>query len=172
MRLEDYLPGVPDFPKPGILFRDISPLLANAKAFTTAIEGLASLSKSDLFTHILGIESRGFIFASALANHLGKGLVLVRKPNKLPPEIHRESYGLEYGNDVLEISTSVLSSDHAVLIVDDVLATGGTILAASKLIQKTGAQVVSAICLLEIAGLPGSERLQNAGISNQCLLKM
>ena len=91
MRLEDYLPGVPDFPKPGILFRDISPLLANAKAFTAAIEGLASLSKSDQFTHILGIESRGFIFASALANHLGKGLVLVRKPNKLPPEIYRES---------------------------------------------------------------------------------
>ena len=172
MRLEDYLPGVQDFPKLGILFRDIGPLLANAKAFTTAIEGLASLSKSDWFTHILGIESRGFIFASALANHLGKGLVLVRKPNKLPPEIHHESYGLEYGNDALEISTSVLSSDHAVLIVDDVLATGGTILAASKLIQKTGAQVVSAICLLEIAGLPGSERLQSAGISNQCLLKM
>ena len=172
MRLEDYLPGVPDFPKPGILFRDIGPLLANAKAFTTAIEELASLSKSDLFTHILGIESRGFIFASALANHLGKGLVLVRKPNKLPPEIHHESYGLEYGNDALEISTSVLSSDHAVLIVDDVLATGGTILAANKLIQKTDAQVVSAICLLEIAGLPGSERLQSAGISNQCLLKM
>ena len=172
MRLEDYLPGVQDFPKPGILFRDIGPLLANAKAFTTAIEGLASLSKSDPFTHILGIESRGFIFASALANHLGKGLVLVRKPNKLPPEIHHESYGLEYGNDALEISTSVLSSDHAVLIVDDVLATGGTILAANKLIQKTDAQVVSAICLLEIAGLPGSERLQSAGISNQCLLKM
>jgi adenine phosphoribosyltransferase len=79
---------------------------------------------------------------------------------------------LEYGNDALEISTSVLSSDHAVLIVDDVLATGGTILAANKLIQKTDAQVVSAICLLEIAGLPGSERLQSAGISNQCLLKM
>ena len=172
MRLEDYLPGVPDFPKPGILFRDIGPLLANAKAFTAAIEGLASLSKSDLFTHILGIESRGFIFASALANHLGKGLVLVRKPNKLPPEVHRESYGLEYGNDALEISTTVLSSVHTVLIVDDVLATGGTILATSKLIQKTGAQVVSAICLLEIAGLPGSERLQSAGISNQCLLKM
>ena len=172
MGLEDYLPGVPDFPKPGILFRDIGPLLANAQAFTAAIEGMGQLMQAYQFTHILGIESRGFIFAAPLANYLGKGLVLVRKPNKLPPETHRESYGLEYGNDALEISTSVLRSDHAVLIVDDVLATGGTILAASKLIQKTGARVAGTVCLLEIAGLPGAERLRDAGISHQCLLKM
>ena len=127
MRLEDYLPGVPDFPKPGILFRDIGPLLANAKAFTAAIEGLASLSKSDRFTHILGIESRGFIFASALANHLGKGLVLVRKPNKLPPEVHRESYGLEYGNDALEISTTIQAGQYAAPWVDELLKKKGVI---------------------------------------------
>lgn len=172
MKLEDYLPGIPDFPKPGILFRDISPLLAHAEAFTGAIKGLADLSQNYSFTHILGIESRGFIFASALAMHLGKGVVLVRKPNKLPPEIHREIYGLEYGNDALEISKSVLNSAHRILIVDDVLATGGTISAASKLIQKTGAQVAGAICLLEIIGLPGANRLTQAGISNQCLLRL
>ena len=133
---------------------------------------MAAIAQQFDYSHIVGVESRGFVFASALALHTQKSLVLVRKPNKLPPEVHRESYGLEYGNDALEISTTVLSSVHTVLIVDDVLATGGTILATSKLIQKTGAQVVSAICLLEIAGLPGSERLQSAGISNQCLLKM
>lgn len=172
MKLEDYLPGIPDFPKPGILFRDICPLLANAEAFSLAIRGLGKLSQNYTFTHILGIESRGFIFASALATHLGKGLVLARKRNKLPPEIHRESYGLEYGNDALEISKSVLNQNHHVLIVDDVLATGGTICAASKLIQKTGARVTGAICLLEIDGLPGVNRLTQAGISNQCLLRL
>lgn len=172
MRLEDYLPGIPDFPKPGILFRDISPLLANAQAFALATNGLGKLSRNYTFTHILGVESRGFIFASALALHLGKGLVLVRKPNKLPPEIHRESYGLEYGSDALEISKSVLNRDHQVLIVDDVLATGGTITAASRLVGKAGARVAGAICLLEIAGLPGANRLQQAGISSHCLLRM
>lgn len=172
MKLEDYLPGIPDFPKPGILFRDISPLLANAEAFRFTIHGLGVLSKTYSFTHILGIESRGFIFAAALANHLSKGLVLVRKPNKLPPETHREAYGLEYGSDALEISTSVLSSADTVLIVDDVLATGGTILAANALTQKTGAKVTATICLLEIAGLLGSDRLSQAGIPNQCLLRM
>lgn len=172
MKLEDYLPGIPDFPKLGILFRDISPLLAHAGAFALATKGLGELSQNYSFTHILGIESRGFIFASALATHLGKGLVLVRKPNKLPPEIHREAYGLEYGNDALEISKTVLNSGHRILIVDDVLATGGTISAANKLIQKTGAQVAGAICLLEIIGLPGASRLAQAGISNQCLLRL
>ena len=172
MRLEDFLPGVPDFPKPGIFFRDISPLLANADAFASAIQGMGQLSQAYPFTHILGIESRGFIFAAALANHLTKGLVLVRKPNKLPPETHRESYGLEYGNDALEISTNVLSANDSVLVVDDVLATGGTIMAAHQLIGRTGAKVSGAICLLEIAGLEGAERLRNAGVSNQCLLKM
>ncbi len=172
MMLEDYLPGIPDFPKPGILFRDIAPLLANADAFAHTIRSLGELSTRYSFDTILGIESRGFIFASALANHLHKGFVMVRKPNKLPPEIHQESYGLEYGSDTLEISKCILQPNNSVLIVDDVLATGGTTAAAARLVHKTGAQVVAAVCVLEINGLGGSQALIQAGIANQCVLTL
>jgi adenine phosphoribosyltransferase len=172
MKLENYLPGIPDFPKPGILFRDIGPLLANADAFAYAVDSLGKLSKAYSFEYVLGIESRGFIFASALANHLHKGLVIVRKPNKLPPKTHQESYGLEYGNDRLEISQQILNHQGSVLIVDDVLATGGTIAAATRLVQKTGAHVVAALCLLEIHGLDGAKNLARQSIESRCLLKL
>jgi adenine phosphoribosyltransferase len=172
MKLEDYLPGILDFPKPGIVFRDIAPLLANADAFAFTIQSLGKLSADYSFDYILGIESRGFIFASALANHLHKGFVMVRKPNKLPPGIHQESYGLEYGSDTLEISKHILQPGASVLIIDDVLATGGTIAAAARLIQKTGAQVVAAVCVLEIAGLNGSRVLNQAGIANRCVVTL
>lgn len=108
MNLLDYLPGVPDFLKPGILFRDISPLLSNPAAFKEAIRQLDELAEQFTYTHILGIESRGFIFAFALAHHAHKGLALARKLNKLPLASHREAYGLEYGNDSLEIKQSTL----------------------------------------------------------------
>lgn len=172
MRLEDYLPGIPDFPKPGILFRDIGPLLANADAFAHAIQSLGEQSKAYAFDSVLGIESRGFIFASALASHLHKGLILVRKPNKLPPAVYQESYGLEYGSDTLEINRHHLNPHHSVLIIDDVLATGGTIAAAARLTQKTGATVVAALCLLEIKGLGGAQRLSQLGIANRCVLTL
>jgi adenine phosphoribosyltransferase len=126
MNLLDYLPVVPDFPKPGIMFRDISPLLANPRAFQEAINQLAVLTNDIQYTHILGIESRGFIFGAALANHLSKPLILARKPNKLPLEVHQESYGLEYGKDLLEMQKAIIPLGSRVLIVDDVLATGGT----------------------------------------------
>ena len=172
MKLEDYLPGILDFPKPGIVFRDIAPLLADADAFAFTIQTLGKLSAGYSFDYILGIESRGFIFASALANHLHKGFVMVRKPNKLPPDIHQESYGLEYGSDTLEISKHILQPGASVLIVDDVLATGGTIAAATRLVQKTGARVVAAVCVLKIAGLNGSQVLDQAGIANQCAVTL
>jgi adenine phosphoribosyltransferase len=170
MNLLDYLPGVPDFPKPGILFRDISPLLADPAAFKEAILQLEGLAKLFDYTHILGIESRGFIFASALANQSHKGLALARKPNKLPLASHRESYGLEYGSDSLEIQQSSLPQGARVLIVDDVLATGGTILAASQLLHKAGFQVAGALSLLEIAGLNGRQTLNQNGIINKTVL--
>ena len=132
MNLFDYLPGIPDFPKPGILFRDISPLLENPSAFKEAIAQLNTLANSFDYTHILGIESRGFIFGSALAHHAHKGLALARKPNKLPLASHREAYGLEYGADSLEIQQSAIPQNAKILLVDDVLATGGTLVAASK----------------------------------------
>lgn len=171
MNLLDYLPGVPDFPKPGVLFRDISPLLANPFAFKEAISQLNSLAQEFDYTHILGIESRGFIFGSALAHHAHKGLALARKPNKLPLATHRESYGLEYGADSLEIQQSTLPTGARVLLLDDVLATGGTLIAADKLIRSAGFEVVGALTLLEIEMLNGSALLNQHKITNKSVLK-
>jgi adenine phosphoribosyltransferase len=170
MNLLDYLPGVPDFPKPGILFRDISPLLAHPEAFIESILQLENLARQFDYSHILGIESRGFIFGSALAHQARKGLALARKPNKLPLASHRESYGLEYGSDALEIQQSILPQGARVLIVDDVLATGGTIIAASQLLKKAGFQVAGALTLIEIGRLNGGEMLTQKGIVNQTVL--
>jgi len=170
MNLLDYLPGVPDFPKPGILFRDISPLLANPAAFKEAIVLLEELARTFDYTHILGIESRGFIFGSALAYRAHKGLALARKPNKLPLATHREFYGLEYGSDSLEIQQSTLPKDARVLLIDDVLATGGTLIAADKLLRNAGFAVCGAITLLEIGALNGSTILNQNGIPNKSVL--
>ena len=171
MNLLDYLPGVQDFPKPGVLFRDISPLIANPTAFKEAIRQLDEVAKQFEYTHILGIESRGFIFGSALAHHAHKGLALARKPNKLPLASHRQAYGLEYGNDSLEIQQSTLPKGAKVLLLDDVLATGGTLVAADKLIRSAGFEVSGAITLLEITFLNGGELLNQYGIRYQSVLK-
>ena len=171
MNLLDYLPGVPDFPKPGILFRDISPLLASPAAFKEAISQLQLLALTFDYTHILGIESRGFIFGSALAHHAHKGFAIARKPNKLPLASHREQYGLEYGSDSLEIQQSTLPADAKVLLIDDVLATGGTLIAADKLMRSAGFQVSGAITLLEIAVLKGSEQLEQNRITHKSVLR-
>lgn len=171
MNLLDYLPGVPDFPKPGVLFRDISPLLANPGAFKEAIRQLDEIAKQFDYTHILGIESRGFVFGSALAHHAHKGLALARKPNKLPLASHCEAYGLEYGNDSLEIQQSTLPKNAKVLLLDDVLATGGTLIAADKLIRSAGFEVSGAITLLEITFLNGNELLKQNQIRHQSALK-
>lgn len=170
MNLLDYLPGVPDFPKPGILFRDISPLLANPAAFREAISQMEVLAQQFDYSHILGIESRGFIFGSALAYQAHKGLALARKPNKLPLASQREFYGLEYGTDCLEIQQSTLPASARVLIVDDVLATGGTIIAASQLLKKASFEVAGAITLLKIEGLNGDRLLNQKGILNKEVL--
>ena len=171
MNLLDYLPGVPDFPKPGVLFRDISPLLANPTAFKEAIRQLDEIAQQFDYTHILGIESRGFIFGSALAHHADKGLALARKPNKLPLASHREAYGLEYGNDALEIQQSTLPKGARVLLLDDVLATGGTLVAADRLTRSAGFEVVGAVTLLEITFLNGNALLNQLGIRHQSALK-
>ena len=170
MNLLDYLPGVPDFPKPGILFRDISPLLADPAAFKEATLQLEALAKQFDYSHILGIESRGFIFGTALAHQAHKGLALARKPNKLPLASHRESYGLEYGSDYLEIQQSSLPADAKVLLIDDVLATGGTLIAANQLLRNAGFEVCGAITLLEISFLNGRQLLNQHGIANKSVL--
>jgi adenine phosphoribosyltransferase len=172
MNLLDYLPVVPDFPKPGIMFRDISPLLANTDAFQESIHQLAQVSKSLEFSHLLGVESRGFIFGAALATALSKPLILARKPNKLPLAVHQESYGLEYGSDSLEMQKSILPNGAKVLLVDDVLATGGTLLASARLVQKSGSTVAGAITLLEISFLAGSDRLNNEDIPFKSVIQI
>ena len=129
------------------------------------------IAKQFDYTHILGIESRGFIFGSALAHQAHKGLALARKPNKLPLASHREAYGLEYGNDSLEIQQSTLPKGAKVLLLDDVLATGGTLIAADRLIRSAGFEVSGAITLLEITFLNGNELLEQNRIRHQSVLK-
>jgi adenine phosphoribosyltransferase len=159
MNLLDYIPIVQDFPKPGVGFRDVSPLLAKPAAFSKALDLLNDQFAQSDYDVIAGIDSRGFIFGTALARLTGKPFVMIRKANKLPPETLRVSYELEYGSDHLEIRKGLLEPTHRVLIVDDVLATGGTLLASKQLIEMAGARVCGALTLLEIAFLGGSKKL-------------
>ena len=151
---------VPDFPKPGIMFRDITPLLANAEAFREAVAAMAEPVLTLQPTHVLGLESRGFIFGSALAQKLGLGFVPARKPGKLPMATHHEPYGLEYGTDALEIHLDAFQPGDRVLIVDDVMATGGTAAAAQRLIRLTGAHPVALTVFIELSSLPGREKVE------------
>ena len=171
MNILDYLPGIPDFPKPGILFRDISPLLENSTAFSKSVSMLNEIAMRHEYTHIVAIESRGFIFGSALACLAKKGLVLARKPNKLPLATHREPYGLEYGSDALEIQQTTMPKESRILLVDDVLATGGTLIAASKLLDRAGFYVCGAIALLEISNLDGRNELKKNNLLFDAVVK-
>ena len=159
-QFNSFVRDVPDFPKEGILFRDITPLLANAAAFSEAVAAMAQPVLTLQPTHVLGLESRGFIFGSALAQKLGIGFVPARKPGKLPLATYSESYGLEYGSDALEIHTDAFKPGDRVLIVDDVMATGGTAAAAQRLIQRTGAQAVALTVFIELTSLPGREKVE------------
>ena len=155
-----FVRDVPDFPNAGILFRDITPLLANAEAFGEAVTAMAQPVLTLQPTHVLGLESRGFIFGSALAQKLGIGFVPARKPGKLPMATFKEAYGLEYGSDALEIHTDAFRPGDRVLIVDDVMATGGTAAAAQRLVQRTGAQAVALTVFIELTTLPGREKVE------------
>jgi len=170
MNLLDYLPTIPDFPRPGVMFRDISPLLADRQAFAAAIGQLNQLSQFCEFDYLLGIESRGFIFAAAMASQGRAGLIMARKRGKLPVATYSEPYGLEYGNDALEIEQSILPRNARVLLVDDVLATGGTLNAAAALVSRCGATVSGALVLLEISALHGGQALAQHGIMRRSLL--
>ena len=151
---------VPDFPHAGVLFKDITPLLNDAKAFSAAIDAMAEPELSLRPTHVLGLESRGFIFGSALAHKLGLGFVPARKPGKLPMPTYRESFASEYGEDALEIHQDAFHAGDRVLIVDDVLATGGTAAAARRLVERTGAHPVALTVFVELDFLKGRDRLK------------
>lgn len=163
-QLAGLIRDVPDFPTPGVLFKDITPLIASPGGLAKAVEALVRLSPTEVDT-VLGVEARGFVFASPVALSLGAGFVPVRKPGKLPAEVLETKYDLEYGSESLAIHADALSPGDRVLLVDDVLATGGTIGAAAELIRSSGAELVGVTVLIELAYLGGRQRLAEQGIT-------
>ncbi len=159
LNLSDHIRAIPDFPKPGILFRDIMTLLAHPPAFREAIRQLVERLKGMEFDAIAAAEARGFLFAAPLALELDVALVPVRKPGKLPADTVSYSYELEYGSDTLEIHADALKQGDRVLIVDDLLATGGTIEACCRLVEKAGGTVVGCAFLIELVGLGGAAKI-------------
>jgi adenine phosphoribosyltransferase len=157
--LRRFVRDVPDFPTPGILFRDITPLLASPEAFSAAIVAMAEPFRDDPAEKIVGIEARGFMFGAALARELKLGFVPARKPGKLPGKTERISYGREYGSDALAVHADALARREAVRSVDDVLATGGTAAAASDLVERLGARVTGLSFCIELAALQGRSKL-------------
>ena len=160
-KLKNKIRNVPDFPKKGIGFKDITTLLKDGKAFKETVDALADNYNPDDIDLIVGIEARGFIFASALAYKWGKGVIPVRKPGKLPASTVREKYSLEYGTDVIEIHKDAISTNQRILIVDDLLATGGTVAATSRLVEKLGGKIVGITFLIELSFLNGIEKLKD-----------
>jgi adenine phosphoribosyltransferase len=167
MDLRSRIRDVPDFPKPGILFKDITPLLGDPTSLAEAVALVTAPHRADGITKVVGIESRGFILAAPVALALGAGFVPVRKPGKLPWKARKRAYGLEYGSDALELHEDAVGPGDRVLVVDDVLATGGTLGAAVALVREAGATAVAAAVLIELAFLGGRARLDlpvSAGI--------
>ena len=161
---------VPDFPQPGILFRDITPMIGNGALFADAVALLAELARRFEPDVIVAVESRGFLFGAPVALDLGIGIVPVRKPGKLPADTHGVDYGLEYGRDRLEIHVDAIGHRARVLLLDDLLATGGTVNAAAELVRRAGGDPVGALFLIELAGLNGRAPIEAQGIACDALL--
>ena len=162
--IKNSIKTIPDYPKPGIMFRDVTSLMQNSEAFTSTINTFANEYKGKGITAIVGTEARGFIFGAPLAYKMGVPFIPVRKPGKLPREVISQSYQLEYGEDVLELHTDALSSEDKVLMVDDLLATGGTIEATTKLIRSLGASVNDACFVVNLPALGGEPRLNKLDV--------
>jgi adenine phosphoribosyltransferase len=162
--LKSIIRDIPDFPTPGILFRDITPLLQDARALRVALEGLAEPFKDAGIEQVVGVESRGFIFGAPLALLLGAGFVLVRKFGKLPGKTIHVEYALEYGSNTVEIHTDAIQPGQKVLVVDDLLATGGTVGAALELVKRLGGEVAGIAFLVELTALQGRQRLQGHNV--------
>ena len=158
--LKRYIRSIPDWPKKGILFRDITPLLADPKALTAAMESLCAGFTGVGIEYVAAVEARGFIFGAAVAEKLGVGFVPIRKKGKLPSRTESITYDLEYGTDTLEVHSDAIESQAKVLMVDDLLATGGTMAASCKLIEKIGGQVAGIAFLIELGELAGREKLE------------
>jgi adenine phosphoribosyltransferase len=164
IRIKNAIRDVPDFPKKGIVFKDITTLLKNNTLFSLSIDLLHELVKEQKYDVIAAIESRGFIFGAALAIKMNLGFVPIRKPGKLPAEIYSAEYSLEYGTDMIEIHADAIEKGSRVLLIDDLLATGGTAAASCKLIEKSGAQTAAILFLVELEFLKGRDLLQNYNI--------
>lgn len=166
MNLKDYVRPIADFPKPGIMFRDITPMLKSSSAMKEVTRQLAEPYRNSGVTTVLAAEARGFVFGVPLAMELGAGFVPVRKPGKLPYETHKFSYDLEYGSDSLEIHCDAIGPNDRVLLVDDLLATGGTVEACLKLAQRQNAEIIGAAFVIELAFLNARMRLAPLSITS------
>ena len=163
--VREHVREVPDFPKKGILFLDVTTIVKDAKAFNMCIDFLYEKFKDENIDYVAGIESRGFIFGAPLACKLNAGFVTVRKPNKLPADTIKETYDLEYGTDTIEMHADAVKAGDRVLVIDELLATGGTAAAACNLVKKAGADVVASAFIIELDPLKGREKIEASGVN-------
>ena len=171
MNLKKYIRSIQDYPKKGILFRDITTLIKNAEAFKFTNDKIIELSKTIEFDKVAAIESRGFVFASTISYLLKKPFILLRKKNKLPAEVHSVDFELEYGKATIEVHKDSIEKNEKILIIDDLIATGGTAEAAAKLIEISGGQVAAFIFVINLFDLPGEKLLTNKGYKIESLIE-
>ena len=171
MNLKDYIRSIPDYPKKGILFRDITTLIKDQNAFAETIDQIIERSKKYNFTKIAAIESRGFVFASAVSYMLNKPFILLRKKNKLPADTYSVDFTLEYGDATIEVHKDSIQKNEKILVIDDLIATGGTADAAAKLIEISGGKVAGFIFVINLFDLPGNKLLKDKGFETECLVE-
>ena len=171
MDLKKYIRSIPDYPKKGILFRDITTLIKNAEAFKFTNDKIVEIAKTIDFDKVAAIESRGFVFASTVSYLLNKPFVLLRKKNKLPADVHSIDFKLEYGDATIEVHKDSIEKNEKILIIDDLIATGGTAEAAAKLIEISGGEVAAVIFVINLFDLPGNNLLKEKGYKTQSLIE-
>ena len=171
MNLKDFIRSIPDYPKKGILFRDITTLIKNEKAFSETINQIVERSKKVKFDKIAAIESRGFVFASAVSYILKKPFVMLRKKNKLPADVHSVDFELEYGKATIEVHKDSIEKNEKILIIDDLIATGGTAEAAAKIVEISGGKVAGFIFVINLFDLPGNNMLRDKGYKTESLIE-
>ena len=171
MDLKNYIRSIPDYPKKGILFRDITTLIKNAEAFKYTNDKIIEISKKIEFDKVAAIESRGFVFAAPLSHQLKKPFILLRKKNKLPADTHSVDFELEYGKATVEVHKDSINKDEKILIVDDLIATGGTAEAAAKLVEISGGKVAGFIFVINLFDLPGNNLLKSKGYFTESLVE-
>ena len=171
MDLKKHIRSIPDYPKKGILFRDITTLIKNAEAFKFTNDKIIELAKNIEFDKVAAIESRGFVFASTVSYKLNKPFILLRKKNKLPAEVHSVDFELEYGRATIEVHKDSIEKNEKILVIDDLIATGGTAEAAAKLIEISGGQVAAFIFVINLFDLPGNNLLKEKGYKTESLIE-